>query len=220
MSAAHPSPIRVTEWTTRIGHVGDEIQQLFHDRNVWQSLSDIAAANPVVVANPFIMGWIGTLYYRRAITAVRAMVDPGMSGRADETDSLVTVLLDIARHASQLQVTAHSGMQVANGATIDPAKVRADDTRRKAAAAGTKRYTNKYIAHLDRRPTAPIPTLPEIDQAIDLIGEVLLKYTMLLTGADLKLGINVLVDWTAALTVPWLSRARQQSRHATGRVDP
>ena len=63
-------------------HVGDEIQQQFHDRQVWRTLSDIAAANPAVVANPFIMGWIGTLYYRRAVTAVRGWLTRGCGGEA------------------------------------------------------------------------------------------------------------------------------------------
>ena len=228
MSAtASTSPNRVAEWTTRLDHVADEIQQMFHDRQVWQSLSAIAAANPVVVANPFIVNWIGTLYYRRAMTAIRAMVDPGMRGKAGETDSLVTVLEDIARRADQLQVSAYSGMQAANAATIDPAKVRDDIDRLKVAAAATKKYTNNYIAHLDRQPTVPVPTLTEIEQAIDLIGELLQKYTLLLTGADLELGIKVLFDWTAVFTVPWLDRSllvtwvgvnrSQAGRSTTGR---
>jgi hypothetical protein len=83
--------------------------------------------------------------------------------------------------------------------------VQSDIDRLKAAAQATKKYTNKYIAHLDRHPTTvPVPTLLEIEEAIDLIGELLRKYTMLLTGADLKLGINVLFDWTTVFTVPWV----------------
>ena len=124
--------------------------------------------------------------------------------RGGETNSLVTVLEDIAGRADQLQAPAHSEMQTTNAATIDPAKVRGDIDRLKAVAQATKKYTNKYIAHLDRHPTVPVPTLLEIEEAIDLIGESLRKYTMLLTGADLKLGMNVLFDWTAVFTVPWL----------------
>jgi len=127
-----------------------------------------------------------------------------MGGKADETDSLVTILEDIAGRPDELKVPAHSGMQAADAATIDPAKARDDVDRLKAAAAATKKYTNKYIAHLDRQPTVPVPTPLEIEQAVDLIGELLQKYTMLLTGADLKLGINVLFDWTVAFSVPWL----------------
>ena len=43
--------------------------------------------------------------------------------------------------------------------------------------------------------------------AVELIGELLYKYTLLLTGADLRLGIVVASDWTSVFTVPWIDPA-------------
>ena len=95
-------------------------------------------------------------------------------------------------------------MQLAGANTIDPAAVQADVERLKQAAASTKRYSNKYITHLDRRPNAPVPGVEEIEAAIDLVGEMLKKYMLLITGKDLELEPKVLFDWTGSLTVPWL----------------
>jgi hypothetical protein len=53
-----------------------------------------------VVANPFVMGHFNTLYYRRALVSVRAMVDPN-----NDDDSLLTLLTDIAAHPADLEVT-------------------------------------------------------------------------------------------------------------------
>ena len=93
-------------------------------------------------------------------------------------------------------------MRLAGTDTIDPDKVLADIERLKTAAATTKKYVNKRIAHIDRHGTPTVPTAPEIDAAVELIGELLQKYTLLLTGAGLRLGILVTFDWTSVFTVP------------------
>ena len=200
MSTAMPSA-RLAAWTTRLGNITDEVLSLIHDRDVWRTISEIGAANPTVVANPFVMGHFNTLYYRRALVSVRAMVDPNPA-----SDSLLTLLTDIAAHPGDLETTDPE-MQLAGTDTIDPAKVLADIDRLKTAAATTKRYVNKRIAHIDRNGTPAVPAAPEIDAAVELIGELLQKYTLLLTGADLRLGILVAFDWTSVFTVPWIDPA-------------
>jgi hypothetical protein len=70
-----------------------------------------------------------------------------------------------------------------------------------------ERYVNKRIAHIDCNGTPTVPTAPEIDAAVELIGELPQKYTLLLTGADLRLGILVTFDWTSVFTVPWIDPA-------------
>ena len=94
-------------------------------------------------------------------------------------------------------------MQLAGTDSIDPAKVLADIDQLKTAAATTKRYVNKRIAQIDRKGTPTVPTAPEIDAAVELTGELLHKYTLLLTGADLRLESLVAFDWTSVFTVPW-----------------
>jgi hypothetical protein len=52
-----------------------------------------------VVANPYVMRF-NTLYYRRALVSVRAMVDPN-----NASDSLLTLLTDSAAHPGDLETT-------------------------------------------------------------------------------------------------------------------
>jgi hypothetical protein len=200
VSTTMPST-RLAAWTRHLGKVTDEVLSLIHDRDVWRTISEIGVANPTVVANPFVMGHFNTLYYRRALVSVRAMVDP-----SPDSDSLLTLLTDIAAHPGDLETTDPE-MQLAGTATIDPAKVLADIDRLKTAGATTKRYVNKRIAHIDRSGAPTVPTAPEIDAAVKLIGELLQKYTLLLTGGDLRLGVLVTFDWTSVFTVPWIDPA-------------
>jgi hypothetical protein len=125
-------------------------------------------------------------------------------GREHETDSLVTVLNDIIAHPPDLVVSEHTGMQLAGARTIDPAEVQADVDRLGQTVAVIKKYSNKYVTHLDRKPKAPVPREEEIEAAIDLIGELLKKYMLLISGTDLDLETRILFDWTGSLTVPWL----------------
>ncbi len=168
MSTTLPSA-RLAAWTARLGNITDEVLSLIHDRDVWRTISEIGAANPAVVANPFVLGHCNTLYYRRALVSVRAMIDPNPG-----SDSLLTLLTDIAAHPGDLETTDPE-MQLAGTGTIDPAKVLADIDRLTTAAATTKRYVNKRIAHIDRNGTPTVPTAPEIDAAVELIGELLHK---------------------------------------------
>jgi hypothetical protein len=117
------------------------------------------------------------------------------------------VLVDIATHPGDLKTTDPE-MQLADTDTIDPDKVLGDIDRLKTAAATTKRYVNKRIAHIGHNGTPTVPTAPEIDAAVELIGELLQKYTLLLTSVDLRLGILVTFDWTSVFTVPWIDPAR------------
>jgi hypothetical protein len=61
-----------------------EILGVYQDRFFWRWISEFAYSNQVVRDNPFILIWIGTLFYRRAIVAVRTMVDAGQQGRKSD----------------------------------------------------------------------------------------------------------------------------------------
>lgn len=196
-SAATPSGRRAM-WTARLETINNEVQSLIDDRNVWHTVSDIGAANAFVRANPFFMGYVNTLYYRRALHAVRAMVDANT-----DSASIITLLTDIAAHPGDLEIT-DSTMQTPGATTIDPTKVIADRDRLVDVAAKCKKYVNKFLAHIDAKGNAVVPTAPEIDAAVELIGELLVKYTQLITGAGLKLGTNIFIDWTVVFTKPWI----------------
>ncbi len=114
------SPARLAAWTSRLGNITDKVQSLIHDRDTWHTVSEIDAANLTVVANPFVTGHFNTLYYRRPLVSVRAMVDPN-----NDSDSLLTLLTDIAAHPGDLETT-DSEMWLPGTDTIDPDKVRAD----------------------------------------------------------------------------------------------
>jgi hypothetical protein len=107
-------------------------------------------------------------------------------------------------------------MQMVGANIIDLAAVRADVARLKQTAAAIKRYSNQYITHLARSPNASVLRVEEIEAAIDLVGEMLQKYMLLITGKDLEMETRVLFDWTASLTVAWLPPHNSEVLKANG----
>jgi hypothetical protein len=64
---------------------------------------------------------------------------------------------------------------------FDPEVARQDQQRLDAGVNAIERYVNQYVAHAQHKPSADIPTFGELDAGIDLLGELLQKYTLLLT---------------------------------------
>jgi hypothetical protein len=94
------------------------------------------------------------------------------------------------------------------GDHLDPAIPRADLADLTGAAASVKAFVDESIAHSDKRPSSPLPTFAELDAALDLIGELLSKYTLLLTAAGLVDVVpTIQTDWEAVFRQPWIPRA-------------
>jgi hypothetical protein len=134
-----------------------------------------------VVANPFVMGHLNTLYYRRALVSVRAMVDPN-----NDDDSRVTLLTGIALHPGDLEVTdSRCGCPAPTPSTRTKYAPTSSAFRPWPRQRRSTSTSGSRTSAVRAPPT--VPNAPEIDAAVELIGELLHKYTLLPTGADLRL---------------------------------
>jgi hypothetical protein len=68
-----------------------------------------------------------------------------------------------------------------------------------------ERYVTEHLAHIKQDPKAVIPDPSVIDYAVELIGTMLKRYTLLLTGDDLEVEPRVLFEWTDTFNEAWLS---------------
>jgi hypothetical protein len=115
------------------------------------------------------------------------------------------------------------------GDHLDPAIPQADLAKLRDGSEKVRRYVDQNVAHLDARtvpnpsgpptgapPEAPtttgekLPTLDEVHDAIDLIGDLFKKYGNLLTAAawvDLTPALQH--DWEAVFRVPWIRKTRR-----------
>ncbi len=190
---------RPNGWRPMLDRVTAEISELWLDRFFWRSFRNMAQSVPVA-HDSFILAWIGQQYYRRAAIAIRSMVDVH-----PDSDSLINLRADIRDHGSEMTCPGSCADLRAPGVqTADPAKVQADVDRLTTAAYGVRRYVNRHLAHIAREPKVPLPQITEVDDAVQLLGELARKYTLLIRDTDLEVEPKVLFDWTKALREPWV----------------
>lgn len=205
--AAVPAPAGPdprAEAITRLEHVIDELGELLLDQFIWKSTEKIALANSNLRAAPFYISWIGQNYYRRAAAAARAMVDSD-----ERTDSIVTVLRYIKDNAGRIAPTLTVPDLLDEARTgFDTAKIDNDVQKLLDAAQAVRQYVNQYLAHIQRSPRAPVPTVSDIDALIEQLHETARRYYLALTGGGYDtIEPRVQFDWTAALRHPWIESA-------------
>jgi hypothetical protein len=176
------------EFLKSLERVNAEIQELWLDRHIWLGTRDIAAKSPVAKGS-FFVAWLGVQYYRRAALAVRTMVDTD-----SRTDSFVNLLRAIEPHAADLP----------GSRAIEPGQVRKDIDALQESARRITPYVNKHLAHLDQVPAPEFPESAEIDDAVQLLGDLLVRYELMLKNVDFAVGPFFAFNWTSVFHEAWI----------------
>jgi hypothetical protein len=85
------------------------------------------------------------------------------------------------------------------------------DLDRFCAAAATetvREFVNKRAAHWDEAADDPKVKLGEVDTALDILSELIDRYTRLLTGSGSSVAVIPEPDWKRIFTVPWIEPSR------------
>ena len=92
------------------------------------------------------------------------------------------------------------------GTHVDPTIPRADLRALESSARSVKRWADQYVAHVDAKPSKTSgPTFNDIDKAVDQIGDLFGRYSVLLHAADyVSLVPEIQHDWTAIFKEPWM----------------
>ena len=76
------------------------------------------------------------------------------------------------------------------------------------AARSARLYVDQHVAHDQAEPTAEPPTLEELHAAIDTLGALFKRYTVVLTAGEyISLEPFIQSDWKAIFRTPWLLSA-------------
>jgi len=87
---------------------------------------------------------------------------------------------------------------------LDPAIIEVDLSDLKEVFNKSSSYTDRRIAHLDKREPAHIPTYKELESWCDVLNSKLKKYQMLLNAADFQITPSLNHDWQAIFRKAWL----------------
>jgi hypothetical protein len=212
----------VDKWQDWIkGAIKGDVISMHADRATWRHVQSMLGANDQL---PESIWWnlMHDTYATTQAVAVRRQAVPDRDSR-----NLGTLLAELSDDCSLITREFWVGMwdvtptdprhtlaagiwtkQFAGtvGSHVDPAIVHADVARLRADSDAVKRYVDRHIAHSDRRATTiNLPSLSDVHDAIDSIGEIFRRYYNLLTAASmLQLEPTVLWDWMAVFRQAWM----------------
>jgi hypothetical protein len=204
-------------WVEWLEPIDGDITSLWTNRFIWNTVRDVVQGNPAIPASHFFDAY-GDWYARAQAVGIRRQAD----ARQDVL-TLAVLIGDIAEHPDVLtrarfqshypqdwlpQATASRDFDTLAGEGADyfPAEVaRADLEQLGETATPIRRYVNKVIAHYAQKQPAELPTYDDLNAAIDLLGELLRKYTLLLQAADRAEITPVFqYDWLAPFRLTWI----------------
>lgn len=206
---------RYQRWVEWLEVVRNETLSLFLNRDYWNGLGEMTRNNDLPESSffPALSRW----YVTTQAVAIRRQVDT----RRDVV-SLLRLIKDVAAHPdvmtrerhvalwgddSDLQHEGHRNFdRLSGGADRIPKRaMRADSDRLIETSRPVEVLVNEAYAHRRERPRNEKVTYAQLNAAIDVIGELLRKYTSLIRASAFATLVPVdQGDWKAAFRVPWL----------------
>jgi len=179
------------KWVDWLEHgIVTEITALHHSRQVWRGFTDMVQKAKPGASGTVVGAYTGSYIAEQAIAvrrqteidtdvvSIARLIDeirrfPGVT-RARWTglwpigESGDPFLAEMTRQVAEGSFDEVAGVGAAN---FPPASAQADLEKLSRAAAPIAKYANRVIAHTDKRGPGAVPTVGELDAAIDAFGE-------------------------------------------------
>lgn len=220
---SEPAPARpalLDRWLVWLKVLDDEVSALYFNRAVWRLIGETLDGNPAIPRSPALSVLHSTYASAQAVGVRRVAF-------GDQTSvSFQGLLREVQAQSAQLTrewwlghypddlAAAIAGRRdwAANfagttGDHLDPTLVDDDLRRLQENARKVAAYVDKVIAHRAWKPRVPvtIPTFEQLYAAIDFLGALLQRYTLLLSAADRQPVVPLyLGDLMAPFRVAWL----------------
>jgi AbiU2 len=215
---------KVEKWERDLAAIKNEVLGLHHNRDVYRTVGQIVEEHGQLPPSLF-FDYAQRTYAVTQSAAIRrqAEVNP------KRVVSLGSLLAEISAEPERLtrehfvalyddpdpyferlgQTTFDERFAGEVGDHIDPRIVEADLRELRKTSESVERYVDRYIAHTDREGLKTLPTFGEIDKAIDVIGEIFKKYSLLLTASGwASLEPVAQHDWQAIFRQAWIREGK------------
>ena len=208
-----------TKWSVWLKTTEGEITWLAVHRHVFQEVRKIVRDNPRIQKPSAFYTWMENAYVTDITVRLRRQLDQDL--RTVSFWNLLRALSEQPEAMSrQRYIAMYRGSVVERFADrdfdrfaipgephIDAALVKKDLALLEDAWNVVKEYINRRITHTDQRDASYLPKFDDLDKCQDLLEELLIKYTMLFTGANLMHVLPVFQnDWQAVFREPWIAQ--------------
>jgi hypothetical protein len=208
---------RLKKWIRWLKVAHDDIQQLVINRNIfWEVQRMIKVNNELHKPSSFYM-YLGDMYVAYVTIGIRRQIK--VSRQSISFARLLTELADtpsiLSREyytslyrGSTIEHLADKGFDKFSGSNrsyISPVMVSSDLERLNRAAFKVEEFADKRIAHHDRRNPNMLITFGEVDDCLDALDKMYVKYHQIFNGSSMDtLMPPHLYDWKEIFAVPWL----------------
>lgn len=181
-------------------------------RQIFREVQEILLSNERVFNNHFTY-YLNDWYGMAMAISIRALVD-----KDENTRSYSRFLTCITKNPNCLLRSqylkkwenkktgneAFNEFASANSDNLDAALIENDLKELNEKTQVVRDYTDKAIAHLDKRGAPIIPKWADFDEAIDCIGKLHRKYFRLLDGGTTSLTTSIGYDWKELFRFAWI----------------
>jgi hypothetical protein len=192
------------DWFILLERITAEITELLENRRTWLRMTGrtteqeaarrlpSADGGGSAAVSPDRQSWLSSLYYRDAALGIRRMVDGDrrtgsfkrlLQKMAEEPKLLAAewFLGDSAgERRRELDLAFKAEADTLDFGHLNPAVPRADLAALTEKTAGIKCYVDQHVTHAQLDPHSTMPTPSDVDEALDLLAQLLDKYTFLL----------------------------------------
>jgi hypothetical protein len=170
-----------------LDRVYNEVLELHHHREIWRFLNEELPKHDGSIVNGAMTRW----YVDASAAAVRRIAGV----RSQDKQSMVRLLTLVRKDLTE-NPHLNRGVELS--------QIDADIETLKSETALITRWADESVAHMGRTLSVN-PTFDQLDEAIDLLGEMLKKYYLLITGGYLaSVQPAIQDDWRAPFRQSWL----------------
>jgi len=208
---------KLKKWLRWLKVVHDDIQQLLIKRNIFWEVQDIIRTNAALHKPSSFYSYLGDTYVAYVSIGIRRQIKID-----NQSISFARLLTELANKPGVLSrkyyVNLYKGSTLEQFADrdfdrfcgtdktcISPDMVLVDLDKLTRAALAVEDFTDKRIAHRDKRQPKAVPRFEQVDLCLDTLDKLYCKYHRVFHASAMSTLMPVYqYDWKQIFTVPWL----------------
>lgn len=208
---------KIEKWDRWLNKIEEEVTWLLVAKDIFWEVQYIVSSNPSIQKSSSLYSFLATGYANSCLMGVRRLTKEsrnsisfmGLLRDIHDNYELLSKAYFVSLYRDEMKDIASEEFDQCpwtESGFINSVLVKGDMDRLFETTNRCIEYTDKGVAHIDRRGIEAIPTFSELDECIDFLEELLKKYTYLMKAIDNDSFLPVYqYDWKEIFYVPWIS---------------